>query len=71
MSSFYILWGVSGLTIIAGALLIQAGIRKEDYKTRIRFIHYTPIKNYGKGFKIYLGIVLILLGLIVFFKPAV
>lgn len=59
-----ILYGISILIIIAGALLIRDGMKKTDFKSTMKFIHYRPIRNYGKGFTIALGILFLILGFI-------
>jgi len=54
-----------GLLFI-GLLLIWSGLTKEDVNSKMRFIHYKPIRNYGKGYSIALGIFCLILGLLLF-----
>lgn len=58
-----ILYSSAALFFIAGYVLLQIGFRKTDFKSAIKEVHYRPVKNYGKGYAIALGILCIFLGL--------
>ncbi len=64
MSKSFTLYGTSLILIIAAILLIRNALKKADFKYTISLIHYKPIRNYGKGFSIALGILCLILGVI-------
>jgi hypothetical protein len=64
MSKSFTLYGTSLFLIIAAVLLIRNGFKKADFKSTMNLIHYRPIRNYGKGFSIVLGILCLILGII-------
>jgi|JI6StandDraft_1071083.scaffolds.fasta_scaffold84203_1 cytochrome c biogenesis protein CcdA len=64
MSKSFTLYGTSLFLIIAAILLIRNGLKKGDFKSTMSQIHYRPIRNYGQGFSIALGILCLILGVI-------
>lgn len=64
MSKIFILYGTSVLLTLAEILLLRNGVKKTDLKTTMRMMNYQPIKNYGKGYSIALGILCINSGVV-------
>jgi uncharacterized membrane protein HdeD (DUF308 family) len=64
MPKIFILYGTSLFLALAGILLIRNGLKKKDFKSTMELIHYRPIRNYGKGFSIALGVLCLILGII-------
>ena len=58
----------SFFSIIAGVLLLREGLKRKDFESTMRFIHYRPIKNYGKTYCIVVGVFFILVGIWTFLK---
>jgi hypothetical protein len=54
----------AALFLLAGAWLVRDGLKKIDEKSAMRFAHYRPVKNYGKGFSIALGILCLVCGVL-------
>jgi len=55
--------GISFLLIATGVLLVRHGIKKADFKSEMESVHYRPVKNYGKGFSITLGLFCLILAI--------
>ena len=56
MTKYFIVYGTVALLAFAGILLIRNGLKKENFKSAMNLVHYKPIRNYGKGFSIALGV---------------
>ena len=70
MPKIFILYITSLFLFIVGILLIRNGLKKTDIKSAIQLMNYRPIRNYGKGFSIALGVLCLILGIILFsIKP--
>lgn len=64
----FILYGTSCVFIIGGLVLVNTGLRKDDFKAIVKTVNYRPIRNYGKGYSIVLGVFCFILGLILIFS---
>ena len=64
MPKVILLYTTSAFLVWAGMLFIKSSLKKPDAQSAMRFVHYRPIKNYGKGVLIALGIFYLLLGLL-------
>lgn len=63
MISSFILFGASSFFLFVGACLMRNGFRKDSFESSMRWIHYRPIRNYGKGFSILLGALCVILAI--------
>jgi hypothetical protein len=64
MSKPFTLYTTAIFLFFVGVLLIRSGLKKEGFKAKMELVHYRPIRNYGKGFSIVLGIFCLALGIL-------
>lgn len=62
MRIFFLHYVVSLFSIALGVISLREGCKSEDAKGQLLKVNYSPPKNYGKAFFIFLGAVLILGG---------
>ncbi len=64
MSKTFTLYATAIFLFCVGVLLISNGLKKDGFKSKMQLVHYRPIRNYGKGFSVVLGIFCLILGIL-------
>jgi hypothetical protein len=68
MRGIKFLAGLGTIFVFAGIYCFKAAFHKQTFKEDRRNLHSAPVKNYGKGFLIFFGIVCFLLGILLILK---
>lgn len=58
------LYAISVFLLLVGIWLIRNGLQKDDFKSKMELVNYRPIRNYGKGYSVIIGIVCLILGIV-------
>jgi hypothetical protein len=64
MPKIVTLYATSIFLLLAGIWLVRNGLQKEDFKSKMKSVNYRPIRNYGKGYSVIIGIVCLILGIL-------
>jgi uncharacterized membrane protein HdeD (DUF308 family) len=64
MSKIVTLYTTSVFLLLVGIWLVRNGLQKEDFKSKMKSVNYRPIRNYGKGYSVIIGIVCLILGIL-------
>ena len=64
MPNHIVIYLAAGCLFFVGLLLVKYGLSKRDIKSSMQMVHYRPIRNYGKRFSIFLGVLCLTLSVL-------